>query len=826
MTVKVNDRIPLPPKDATVKNVTCEFCIVGCGYKAYKWPVGKEGGARPNQNALGVDFTRPVPANGTWASPNMVNLVEENGRKYNVMVVPDHNCVVNSGLNSVRGGLMASTLFNANSDTADRLKEPLIYRGRKLYETTWEEATGLLAKVIAKILQNDSPNDIAMITFDHGGGGGGFENTWGTGKLFFKAIGTISCRIHNRPAYNSEVHATREMGIGELNSSYYDCELADTILMIGTNPVECQTNFFFNHMVKNLTGESLKNKKKEYHRGETAAPGKFIVVDPRRTVTVKTAEKVAGKENVLHLQLKPGTDVTLMNALVTYIVEKGWHAKSFIRKHTEGFKEMYARNKTSLEEAERITGVPAEKIKKAAEWLAKPKKSGHRPRNWIGYEKGVIWGIKNYECIASIVNLALVTQSVGRVGTGVCRMGGHQEGYARPPYGGPPRWKLPVIDEHMKKGDYSVMFIWGCDPTVNTIAAEQFREALARRSEIVKRVLDEYEGADLDTLADKVYEACKYYGGLLVVDVDIYPRPKQEYSHIVFPAATTMEMNLTSMNGERRMRLSEKVVEPPGSAKPDCLIAAAIANAIKAELERQGRYDLAKRFEGFDWKTEEDAFNDGFRMAGKEEIDSQGGPTGYIATYDRLRKAGNNGVQLPIKAYKHGRLIGTRLLYTDYKFGTKSGKARFLPTPQPDLPPQIKKMMGRHKYWINNGRLNHMWQSNYHTLRLEFTKDRWPLAPIFLHESDMKELGLQDGDIVRVWNDYGSVRAIAITSDEVRPGEPFMAFGFANSPMNNLVTDFVDPDTKIPYYKGTVASIERIGRNESLIEEVSFKERG
>lgn len=824
MAVKLNDRIPLPPKDAEVKNVTCEFCIVGCGYKAYKWPVGKEGGLKASENALGVDFTKQAPVNSSWASPNMVNVIEEKGKKYNVMVIPDHDCEVNSGLNSVRGGLLASTLFTAVGDTNDRLKEPMIYRGEKLYETTWAEATGLLAKVIAKVLQNDSPNDIAMATFDHGGGGGGFENTWGTGKLFFTAIGTISARIHNRPAYNSEVHSSREMGIGELNSSYYDCQLADTIMMIGTNPVECQTNFFFNHMVKNFTGESLNDKKKEYERGEAASAGKFIVVDPRRTVTVKTAEKIAGKDNVLHLQIKPGTDVTLMNALVTYIVEQGWHAKSFIEKHTEGFEEMYRVNKISLSEAEAVTGVPAEKIKKAAEWLAKPKPSGHRPRNWIGYEKGVIWGIKNYECIASIVNLALVTQSVGRVGTGVCRMGGHQEGYARPPYGGPPRNKLPVIDEHIKNGDYKVFFIWGCDPATTTIAAEQFREALARRSGIVKRVLDQYEGADLDTLADKVYEACKN-GGLLVVNIDLYPRPSTQYAHIVFPAATTMEMNLTSMNGERRLRLSEKVVEAPGSAKPDCLIAAEIANAIKAELERQGRNDLAKRFEGFNWKTEEDAFNDGFRKAGKEEIDSQGGPTGYIATYERLRKAGNNGVQLPIKDYKDGKLIGTRLLYTDHKFGTPSGKARFLPTPQPPIPEQIQKMMGRHKYWINNGRLNHMWQSNYHTLRMAFTKDRWPMAPIFLNEEDMRELGLQDGDIVLVWNDYGSVRAIAITSDEVRPKEPFMAFGFPNSPMNNLVTDFVDPDTKIPYYKGTVASIRKLGRIESLIENVSFKPR-
>ncbi len=822
MSVKLNDRIPIPPRNAEIKNLICEFCIVGCGYKAYKWAVGVEGGRKPQQNAIGEDFSKQIPANGNWASPNMVNVIEENGSRHNLMVIPDKKCIVNEGLNSVRGGLLASTLFSATGDTNDRLKEPMIYRGRKLYETTWEESTGLLSKLIARILEKDTPNDIAFAAFDHGGGGGGYENTWGTGKLFFSAIKTISARIHNRPAYNSEVHATREMGIGELNSSYYDAELADVIVQIGANPVVCQTNLFFAHMVKNLYGQSAKNKKIEYERGETVQRGKMIIIDPRISESVKTAKKIAG-DNVLHLQLKPGTDVTLMNTLVTYIVENNWHAKHFIKKHTEGFEGMYKRNRISIEEGSRITGVPVSKLKKAAIWLAKPKKSGHRPRNWIGYEKGIIWGIKNYQNVASIVNLALVTQSVGRAGTFVGRVGGHQEGYARPPYGGPPRWNLPVIDEHIKSGDYKLFFMWGCDSTITSIDAEGLRRSLARRSEIVKRVMDRYEGKDLDFLADKIYEAVRDYGGLFIVDVDIYPRPKQKYAHIVFPAATTMEMNLTSMNGERRIRISEKIVEPPGSSKPDCLIAAAIANAVKTEFERRGRTDLANRFNGFNWKTEEDAFNDGFRKAGKEDIDSQGGPTGYIATYDRLRKAGNNGVQLPIKRYRNGRLIGTRMLYTDYKFGTKSGKAKFLPTPQPDLPTQIEKMMGRHKYWINNGRLNLMWQSNYHTGRMKFTSERWPMAPIFLNPKDMKNIGVADGDLVLLWNDYGSVRAIAYTDDGVRPGEPFMAFGFPNSPMNNLVTDFVDPDTKIPYYKGTVASIKRIGRDKSLIKQMSFK---
>ena len=105
--------------------------------------------------------------------------------------------------------------------------------------------------------------------------------------------------------------------------------------------------------------------------------------------------------------------------------------------------------------------------------------------------------------------------------------------------------------------------------------------------------------------------------------------------------------------------------------------------------QKEGKADMAKRFEGFDWKTEEDAFNDGFRRAGRPgvgPIDSQGGDTGYLATYALLRKAGNNGVQLPIKEVKGDKLVGTEMLYTDGKFDTKDGKAEFKPAPWNGLP--------------------------------------------------------------------------------------------------------------------------------------------
>jgi len=94
------DRIPLPPVNAEKTNLCCHFCIVGCGYHVYKWPVGSEGGRAPSENALGKDFRVQQPPLSGAMTPAMVNVVEEGGRKYNIMIQPDKECVVNKGLTS------------------------------------------------------------------------------------------------------------------------------------------------------------------------------------------------------------------------------------------------------------------------------------------------------------------------------------------------------------------------------------------------------------------------------------------------------------------------------------------------------------------------------------------------------------------------------------------------------------------------------------------------------------------------------------------------------------------------------------------------------
>ena len=181
-----------------------------------------------------------------------------------IVIKPDKNCVVNSGLGSIRGARMAEMSYRGtqHAATAAHRSNGMALRADaadKLGRCARSGRTRYVAVI------NDMGEDGLFVSaFDHGGAGGGYENTWGTGKLYFGAMKVKNIRIHNRPAYNSEVHATRDMGVGELNNCYEDAELADTIVAVGTNALETQTNYFLNHWVPNLRGTSMDKKRAEF----------------------------------------------------------------------------------------------------------------------------------------------------------------------------------------------------------------------------------------------------------------------------------------------------------------------------------------------------------------------------------------------------------------------------------------------------------------------------------------------------------------------------------------------------------------------------------
>jgi len=818
------DRVALPPVTAQKTNMTCHFCIVGCGYHAYKWPESEEGGRAANQNALGLDFRKQVPPLQTCMTPAMTNVVQDrDGKRYNIMIVPDKDCVVNQGLSSTRGGKMASYMYQSEGLTKERLAYPKLYSGDQWLDTTWEQALAVYVGVHKKILDKEGPGGLAFNCFDHGGAGGGFENTWGTGKLMFTALKTPLVRIHNRPAYNSECHATRDMGIGELNNSYEDSEVADCIVSVGANQYETQTNYFLAHLLPNLQG-GTKDKKQKWFPNEPHPDTRIVCIDPRRTATMTIIETAAGKDKLLHLEIEPGTDIALFNGVFTYVVEQGWVDKDFIAQHSSGYDAAVAANRMSLAESSKITGVSVEKLKQYAEWAYKPKALGVMKRTTHTYEKGIIWGNDNYLIQSSLLDLVIATHNVGRRGTGCVRMGGHQEGYTRPPY--PGNSKI-YVDQEIIQGRGRTLTFWGCNSFQTTLNAEQYRNAVLRRSEIVKEAMRKVRGGTTEQIVDTIVDAVMNKGGLFVTLIDLYPTMIMDAAHIALPAAHPGEINLTSMNGERRLRLSEKFMDAPGLAKADCLIAADIAMTFRAMYQKEGNAGMVTRFSGFDWKSEEDAFNDGFRRAGQPgagPIDSQGGDSGHIATYERLRKAGNNGVQLPIKEYKDGKLVGTPMIYADYKFDTKDGKAHFLPSPWPGLPKPVMAQKEKFRFYINQGRLNEVWQTGYHNKYDPHVKDRYPMAVIEMNPQDAKDLGVQPGDIVELHNDYGATYAMAYPDAAIKRGHTFMQFGWNNGIAGDVVTEWVDRNV-VPYYKGTWADIRRIGGGDNFRKTTSFKSR-
>ncbi len=553
------------------------------------------------------------------------------------------------------------------------------------------------------------------------------------------------------------------------------------------------------------------DKKKAEFGSEPVAQGRIVIVDPRRTVTVNACEVEAGKDGVMHLAINSGTDLALFNAWLTYIADRGWTDKTFIAASTKDFDAAVKANKTSLEEAARITGLTVDQIRKSAEWIAEPKQGGARRRTMFAYEKGLIWGNDNYRTNGALVNVALATGNVGRPGGGCVRMGGHQEGYSRPDY--PGSRPAPYIDKLLIEGKGGVHHIWGCDHYKTTLNAFKFKQVYKKRTDMVKEAMMSVSYGDRPAMVSAIIAAIKK-GGLFAVDVDIVPTKIGEACHVWLPAATSGEANLTSMNGERRMRLTEKYMDPPGRAMPDSLIAARIANNMERVLREQGKGEAADKFKGFDWKTEEDAFMDGYH--GHEK-------GGALVTYERLRVMGTNGFQEPATDFKDGKIVGTKRLFADGKFNSKDGKATFMATQWRGL--QAPGKEDERKNWpflVNNGRSNITWQSSYLDQENEFVSDRVPFPFIQMNPADMAELKLKAGDLVEVYNENGSTQAMVYPTPTAKPKQTFMLFANPDGVQGNVVSPGVN-ELVIPNYKQTWGNIRKIADAPEAVKHLSFK---
>jgi arsenite oxidase large subunit len=247
---------------------------------------------------------------------------------------------------------------------------------------------------------------------------------------------------------------------------------------------------------------------------------------------------------------------------------------------------------------------------------------------------------------------------------------------------------------------------------------------------------------------------------------------------------------------------------------PDALIAARIANYMERVLRELGDAKYADQFKGFDWKTEEDAFMDGYHKHEKG---------GQFVTYERLRAMGTNGFQEPAVELKDGKIVGTKRLYADGKFSSKDGKAAFMETKWRGLEaPGKEAEKNKWPFLINNGRTNIVWQNAYLDQDNEFVMDRFPYPFIQINPQDMAELNVKAGDLVEVYNDNGSTQAVAYPTPTAKRKQTFMLFAYPTGVQGNVVSPGVN-ELVIPNYKQTWGAIRKLADAPEGVRHLTFK---
>lgn len=833
------DAVPLPPPDAEVRTMSCQYCIVGCGYKSYVWPTAAPDGTPDAAgNALGADYPTG-PLSGQWVAPSMYNVIRRaDGKDYNVVLLPDHECVVNRGDYSPRGGSNARGIWSPYGPTYDRLAFPLVKVAGAQQPIAWEAAIEIMAATIgyAKEQWGGPAMAIRFYAYQY------YENTYPITKFYFGDIGTPNGAIHNRASMGGETTALSDIGLETWGTAYEDGTEAETVVAWGANLYECQDVYFAEHIV----------------------PGQapLVVVDPRKTFTAVYADSVGG----VHLQLVPGTDVVLAGAIARHLLEQGWEDQEFLgnvataddiaredawrrQKWAATFDDyktyILGMDAYRLENAARITGVPAEKIERATELIARPNDDGSPRKTLITFEKGATWSI-NYETIGSIGNLALLTGSVGAPGRGITRAGGHQEGYAggadypldlaTDTYEGN---KIPnYIDQHMADGEIKIYHVIGANPLGMTNSAQWSRETILAKQAVIPspQTIDTEEIiANFKERMDK--------DGMLLFAQDIFPNLTTRSADLVLPAATWGEMPGCRWNGERRLRISDRFMDPPGEAKPDWWVIAQVAQKLG--------------FEGYDWQDENEIFvaaaglpsDYDVTALGTELQDESANHTSHeavviaaelqgVTAHDIMRELGTDGVQLPARLDADGNVVGTARIHGNGEFDTVSGKPMFLTVgwdTAEAIWEKLKPDPAAGEFWLINGRIEEIWQTMYTDLRKPEVTERWPSNIVEIHPDDAVALGVESGDSVSLSSDRiarnedgaydtGSLTAVAYVSDIVPPGVLWTNFAYPDQWMNNVAPRFMHPVNPVTPFKLARAKLTRIGATD-LAERMSFLPR-
>jgi sulfite reductase (NADPH) flavoprotein alpha-component len=545
--------------------------------------------------------------------------------------------------------------------------------------------------------------------------------------------------------------------------SYQDIDRLDCALVIGSNMAECHPILFLR----------LLDRKKQ--------GAKIIVVDPRRTPTAEKAD--------LFLQIKPGTDLALLNGLLHLLEKDGRLDEKFISRHTEGWGELRALLKDyPPERVAHLTGLREEDICTAAKWI------GQSPEFTTFWTMGLNQSTHGTWQTNAICNLHLATGKICRPGSGPFSltgqpnaMGGREVGYLS--------HTLPGQRAVMDAGDRAcVEQIWGVPP--GTISPKPGLDAVALFKKMeageVKAVwiIGSNPAASMPNRSRVV--AALQRAELVIVQDAFHPTETSRYADILLPGALWAEGEGTMVNSERMVTHMPRAVAPPGEAQPDWRIIAEVARHLG--FEKHFHYpDAGAVFDEIrrTWNPKS-----GYDLRG---ID-----------YAKLREAPRQW-PCPPEA-PNGAPIRYLSADNSIQFPTDSGRANFFP--RPCLPP-AERPDADFPFVLTNGRVEHQWHTLTKTGKVASLNRLNPGPFLEIHPVDAEQLGVHQGVPVRVASRRGFAVYPAAVTTRVRPGECFAPihwndlFG-ENLAVNAATSEAVDEISLQPEFKYAAVTLTKM----------------
>ena len=618
-------------------------------------------------------------------------------------------------------------------------------------EASWEEALDLIGSKLSGIRDEHGGNALAGF----GSAKCSNEEAYLFQKLVRGEFGTNNVDHCTRLCHASSFAALMEtIGSGAVTNVFADVARSGVALVTGSNATS-------NHPV---AATFMKDAAKK--------GTKLIMVDVRRHDLADFCTHFA--------QIKPGTDVAFYNGVMHTLITEGLIDQEYIAKYTEDFEKL----KTLLladyspEAVSEICGVPAEEIRAIARTIGETTPAGRVPGDRTGGML-VFWGMgisqhttgtDNARCL---ISLCLMTGNVGKPGTGLHPLRGHNNVQGASDAGLIPMVYpdyQPVADAGIRQKFEAA---WGrtLDDKPSLTVVEIMKAALAGS---IKGMYILGENPFIsDPNSNKVRKALSTLDFLVVQD--IFLTETAEFADVILPASSYFEKSGTYTNTDRRVQVGRPVLESPGEAREDWRIICDIAGRLGFPMNYESSAEVFAEFT---------SLTSSYAGLSHENL----GPTGKL---------------WPCPDPETGD--GVQILFGD-GFPTKSGRGRFVPCP---YLPADELPDAEYPFVLSTGRVLEHWHTGSMTRRSYALNSIEPNAFAAMHPSDVATLNLAAGDHISVSSRRGTISLAVRSDDSIEPGCVFIPFHFREAAANILTTDALDPYGKIPEFKYCAVKVEK-----------------